>query len=92
MPVQLWRAADDRVLPAPYYADAVRADLPTPPDFHLVAGAGHYDFLPPCSAELARVNPPICASAPGFDRTAFHAAFNRAVVAFFDKALAVPVS
>jgi hypothetical protein len=28
------------------------------------------------------VAPPICTSAPGFERTAFHAGFNRDVVAF----------
>ncbi len=82
MPVQLWRAADDQVLPNPYYAEAVRADLPIAPDFHVVPAAGHYDFLSPCPAALARTVPAICTSAPGFDRTAFHMAFKRDVVAF----------
>ena len=87
VPVQLWRAADDVVLPAPYYADAVRSALPTPPQFHLVAGAGHFDFLAPCSAALARVAPIICVSEPGFDRVRFHDAFNKAVVTFFETSL-----
>ncbi len=87
MPVQLWRAADDVVLPAPWYADAVRAALPRPPDFHVVAGAGHFDFLAPCSAALAKVAPMICVSAPGFDRVRFHDAFNEAVVTFFETSL-----
>ena len=42
MPVQLWRAEDDGILPAPYYADAVRVALPHPPEFHDVPGAGHF--------------------------------------------------
>ncbi len=87
MPVQLWRAADDVVLPAPWYADAVRAALPTPPDFHVVAGAGHFDFLAPCSTALAKVAPMICVSEPGFDRVRFHDAFNKAVVTFFETSL-----
>ncbi len=58
-PVQLWRADDDRVLPAPEYADAVRSALPTPPDFHGVPNADHFDFLAPCSPQLAKVAPPI---------------------------------
>ncbi|WP_447406494.1 hypothetical protein, partial [Clostridium perfringens] len=45
IPVQLWRADNDQILPAPFYADAVRAALPIRPDFHAVSGAGHFDFL-----------------------------------------------
>lgn len=81
VPVQLWRADADQILPAPYYADAVKAGLPLASEFHTVPGAGHFDFLAPCrDAALA---PQACASAPGFDRTAFHAAFNAEVVRFF---------
>jgi predicted dienelactone hydrolase len=89
-PLQLWRGENDAVLPHPYYAEAVRLALPTPPETHVVPGAGHYDFLAPCSPELAKVNAMICASAPGFDRGAFHAAFNRDVVAFFVRSLGRP--
>jgi predicted dienelactone hydrolase len=86
-PVQLWRAADDHVLPYPFYAEAVRLDLPRPPEMHVVPGAGHYDFLAPCSARLAHLVPQICISEPGFDRAEFHARFDRDVVAFFQRAL-----
>jgi predicted dienelactone hydrolase len=86
-PVQLWRADDDQVLPAPAYADAVRAALPSPPEFHEVVGAGHFDFLAPCSEKLAQFVPIICRSAPGFDRAAFHARFDAAVVTFFRRTL-----
>jgi predicted dienelactone hydrolase len=86
-PVQLWRAADDTVLPAPHYADAVPAALPVAPEFHDVPGADHYDFLAPCVAVLARINLTICASRPGFDRPAFHSQFNEEVVAFFRRTL-----
>ena len=81
IPVQLWRADDDGILPAPFYADAVRAALPKTPEFHSVPGAGHFDFLAPC-ADPATM-PQLCASGPGFDRTAFHADFNADVVRFF---------
>jgi predicted dienelactone hydrolase len=81
VPVQLWRAGADRILPAPFYADAVRAALPSPPEFHDVPGAGHLDFLAPCAAWVTA--PAICASAPGFDRAAFHRELDAAVVAFF---------
>ena len=88
IPVQLWRADEDEVLPAPHYADAVRAALPNPPEFHAVPGARHFDFLTPCSAELQKIARPICRSARGFDRSAFQATFNTKVVEFFQRELA----
>ncbi len=88
IPVQLWRAGDDDVLPSPFYAEAVAAALPRPAETHHVANAGHYDFLAPCPDALAHAAPVICASEPGFDRIAFHRAFDGAVVAFFRRTLA----
>lgn len=87
VPIQLWRAADDRHQPRPYYDEAVRADLPRPPEYHVVANANHYDFLPPCDARLSRKSPEVCNSLPGFDRAAFHERFNADVVQFFQATL-----
>lgn len=86
-PVQLWRGGDDQILPSPYYAEPVRDGLPTPPDYHVVEGAGHFDFLPVCSDRLAALAPAICTAAPGFDRAAFQARFAREVVGFFRRSL-----
>lgn len=85
IPVQLWRADDDHVLPAPDYADAVRTALPSPPEFHAVPRADHFDFLAPCAAPI--VVPALCTSAPQFDRAAFHALFDAEVVRFFREKL-----
>jgi predicted dienelactone hydrolase len=85
IPVQLWRADADRVLPAPEYADAVRQALPKTPEFHHVENASHYDFLAPCNGPEHL--PEICTSAPGFDRAAFHANFNSEVTRFLSEAL-----
>jgi predicted dienelactone hydrolase len=87
VPVQLWRAENDVVVPHPRYAEAVRLALPEAPDYHVVSNAGHYDFLARCSDALASIAPAICASLPGFDRAAFHVDFDSAVVKFFKKAL-----
>lgn len=87
-PLQLWRAGEDKILPHPFYAEAVRVALPRAPETHVVAGAGHFDFLAPCSPALAAIQPMICSSAAGFDRAAFHADFNQKVVAFFQEQLA----
>ena len=82
-PVQVWRGAADTTLPQPFYAQAVADDLPTPPDYHVVPGAQHLDFLSPCDATKAKIAPGICQSLPGFDRAAFHATFDHDVAAFF---------
>jgi len=84
VPIQLWRASDDRHQPSPYYDEAVRADLPRPPEYHVVHNAGHYDFLPPCDARLPQQSPDICNSLPAFDREAFHGRFNAEVARFFE--------
>ncbi len=87
IPVQLWRAEDDALLPHPRYAEEVRRALPRAPDYRVVAKAGHFDFLAPCSPALANVAPAICKSDPGFDRIAFRQDFNPSVVDFFNKNL-----
>jgi predicted dienelactone hydrolase len=83
IPIQLWRAQDDKILPAPFNVEPIRDRLSGPVDYRVVERAGHYDFLPPCSPALAQAAPAICAPTPGFDRAAFHEAFNLDVVRFF---------
>ena len=87
VPVQLWRADNDAIVPHPRYAEAVRLALPATPDYHVVPNAGHFDFLVPCSSALASIAPAICTSAVGFDRSAFHASFDAAVLSFLNKTL-----
>jgi predicted dienelactone hydrolase len=92
IPLQLWASefssADTtggEVTPG--YVAAVAQDLPVTPDLHIVPNAGHFAFSLPCPPERAQALPKICADRPGFDRTAFHAQFNAAVVAFFGRTL-----
>lgn len=87
IPVQLWSAANDRHQPAPWFEDVVRKALPNPPEYHVVPGAGHYDFLPPCGPRLASIVPSICVDPTGFDRAAFHEMFDSEVVRFFRASL-----
>ena len=88
IPIQLWQAADDEILPAPYNVEPVRDRLGRAPDYHRVEGAGHYDFLPPCGPEMRAQEPALCSSAPGFDRAGFKVEFNSQVVRFFRQTLA----
>ncbi len=82
-PVQLWSSqyGGDGVLPE--NVAALTRDLPEKPEFHFVPASAHFAFLAPCPAEMAAASPALCRDAPGFDRAAFHASFNAAVVAFF---------
>jgi predicted dienelactone hydrolase len=87
IPIQLWRAEDDHILPSPDYVEVVRDALPRPPEYHVVAGADHFDFLAPCSDPLATVAPEICQERGDFDRVAFHRVFDQEVVRFFEQTL-----
>lgn len=87
IPIQLWRAEDDLILPHPWYAENVRVSLARKPEYHVVPRAGHFDFLAPCTDKLAALAPQICVSQEGFDRTAFHRRFNAEVIGYFKKFL-----
>lgn len=84
VPVQLWQGADDQTVPFATNAGLIRRYLPEQPETHLVPGAVHYSFLAPCGL----IGPPqLCRDGKGFDRRAFHRAFNDAVVKFFQARL-----
>ncbi len=89
-PVQLWKAGDDEILPGDDYAEAVHRNLKRPHDYRVVPGARHFDFLTPCNAAPPSDLAYLCASAPSFDRQAFHRGFNAAVVRFFADQLVAP--
>jgi predicted dienelactone hydrolase len=82
-PVQLWQAGNDQILPSPFYAEPVRDALPHLPEYIHVHGAGHFDFLPPCSPDLAAKAPMICLPTPGFARGEFHETLKREMIRFF---------
>lgn len=87
VPVQLWNGVEDDRVPVATNAEVVRQALPTPPDLHLVDGAGHFAFLQPCPPKLKELEPEtwamVCVDPPGFDRAAFHRQLNDDVTAFF---------
>ncbi len=87
LPIQLWRSqrGGDGVLPE--NVARLAQNLPTAPDFRSVEGAGHFSFITPCPAEMAKALPQICGDMPGFDREGFHHGFNADVAAFFKTSL-----
>lgn len=83
VPVQLWASNHGGDGVTPESVAAVRRNLPSPPNWHVAANAAHFAFLAPCSPEMESVMPDLCRDGPGFDRMAFHVAFNADVVSFF---------
>ena len=83
VPIQLWRAEDDSMLPNPWYAEAVIDALPHAAEYFVVPNADHVDFMSPCTPALAKAAPDVCGERPGFDRVKFHQTFDAEVVRFF---------
>jgi len=87
-PVQIWAGSDDETVPYASNTSNVRSLLPKTTEFHEGKGAGHLSFLAPCPDP--GIIPAICTDKPGFDRAAFHAELNAALIAFFRAKLAAP--
>lgn len=89
IPLQIWSAEFDNRVPDIFNSRVIQSLLSQEPDYQFVKKVGHYAFLQPCDPRLEEVNPnlwsKICIDAEGFDRSKFHAKFNRKVVQFFQK-------
>ena len=57
------------------------------PEFHTVANARHFAFLPPCPLTMVNRMDELCTDPEGFDRAEFHRQFDATVVEFFRHAL-----
>ena len=88
IPIELWASTYGGDGVTPESVAAVRSNLPVAPEWHVADKTGHFGFLAPCSQAQLDAKVEICRDAPGFDRTAFHKAFNAEVAAFFDRHLA----
>lgn len=86
-PVFLYAASQDAVLLPGENARRIRPFLPNLAGYREIEGAGHYVFLAPCPAALAKDAPAICTDPPGIDRAAIHKRINEDAVAFFDRTL-----
>lgn len=88
IPILLWASAYGGDGVTPDSVAAVRRNLPVAPEWRVAEKAEHFGFLAPCPPAQIEAKSEICRDAPGFDRTAFHAAFNAEVTAFFTRHLA----
>lgn len=87
VPVRLYRPSADQILAHPWNAQRIAELLPTPPEYQIIDGAGHFVFLAPCPTQLASRLTFICTDPPGIDRTAMHARLNAEMVDFFRRTL-----
>lgn len=86
VPIQFWSGELDDKVPYATNARIVREAMGEALEFHSVPGAGHFAFLVPCGL----LKPPtICSDSGDFDRKAFHAEMDSAVIAFFDARLKI---
>jgi predicted dienelactone hydrolase len=89
--VQLWGSEQGGDGVRPDDPAVAARNLPGRLDYHTVPNSAHFAFLPPCTPDEEKNVPRICVDPPGFDRAAFHAQFDAAVVAFL-RAQLVPHS
>lgn len=91
VPVQIWSGGRDTLVPHPTNGANIAANLPAPPEVHVVEEAGHFAFMPVCHPDVKTYDRYAwniyCVDAEGFDRAAFHEDFHEKVIAFFDAAL-----
>ena len=68
-------------------AAALARKLPEPPDFKLLAGAGHFVFMAPCDSAQLALMPAICTDADGVDREGIHRDLSSEAGRFFTQTL-----
>jgi predicted dienelactone hydrolase len=90
IPIRLYRAEADEIVPAPFNAEHIRRALPREPEYQVLERASHYAFIAPCSPALAQGVPEICRDPPGVDRAAIHRRLNVEIAKFFARTLGRP--
>ncbi|KRP59332.1 alpha/beta hydrolase family protein [Pseudomonas trivialis] len=72
VPVLLYSGDGDKLVAVDKNAAALARKLPEPPDFKLLAGAGHFVFMAPCDSDQLAAMPAVCTDADGVDREGIH--------------------
>ncbi|MCX7079669.1 MAG: dienelactone hydrolase [Pseudomonas sp.] len=90
VPVLLYSGDGDKLVAFDKNAAALARKLPTAPDFKLLAGAGHFVFMAPCTEEQQAAMPALCTDADGVDRKDIHRNMISEAGRFFSDALGKP--
>ena len=87
VPVLLYSGDGDKLVAVDKNAAALARKLPQPPDFKLLAGAGHFIFMAPCDDEQLALMPVLCTDADGVDREGIHRDLISEAGRFFSRTL-----
>src|SRR5262252_2481788 len=87
VPVRIYAAELDAVVPPRYHAEPLRGTIKPTPEFVLVRGAGHYSFVEPFPEAVKRQVGEAATDPPGFDRAVFQGKLRLELVEFLDRAL-----
>ncbi|WP_430444385.1 MAG: alpha/beta hydrolase family protein [Pseudomonas piscis] len=90
VPVLLYSGDGDQLVALDKNAAALARKLPVAPDFKLLAGAGHFVFMAPCTAEQQAAMPLLCTDADGVDRVDIHRNLISEAGRFFAQTLGKP--
>ncbi|KQS79133.1 hypothetical protein ASG25_11205 [Rhizobium sp. Leaf384] len=66
---------------------ALARDLEGRAELHIMANAGHFTLLAPCTEDAMRETPALCTDRPEIDRAALHRDVNQEIERFFDSHL-----
>ena len=89
VPVLLYSGDGDMTVFPDKNADALARKLPVAPEFKVIAGAGHFVFMAPCTEEQLTAMPGLCTDADGVDREGVHRDLIDEAGRFFSKSLNV---
>lgn len=87
VPIQLWIGMADTVAPAEQIESTLSVHLDDATETQRVAGAGHFDFLDPCTDQLLERAPVLCEATPEFSRSDFSVIFRAGVLKFLQQRL-----
>ena len=87
VPVRIYAAELDAVVPARYHAEPLRQTIRPTPEFVLVRGAGHYSFVEPFPDAVKQQAGEGAIDPPGFDRVVFQEKLRREIAEFFGRTL-----
>ena len=90
VPVLLYSGDGDELLAVDKNAEALARKLPQTPEYKLLAGAGHFVFMAPCSDEQRATAPMVCNDREGVDREDINRNLSAEAVRFFEDALGMP--
>ena len=83
VPVYVYAAANDSVLPIQSNALPVSKALRTLTKYAEIPGADHFVFLSPCTSQMKSITPTLCLDPPGVERHTVHEALIRDATTFF---------